>query len=571
MTKNDRIFYLILGAIGIIVILIFTIINISTNVPKLQAQGNVEKLAKVMLSNSNQNKRIAAAYALGELRDPSSKEALVSVFSDENADLRLAAVEALGQYKDIETSADLINMLNDKSKSVQLVSHQALLNLGEDAIPSLLEASSKNSLRNPIISILLDMGEPTIIPLIATLDQPDSNQVRLAKMALEQLSPLSHQPLIAALASEQEMIRDGARSILLKIGDPVSDELLLALNEEAFQAQIVSILIEMGSFEALIDSVDSYPQISDPLIQVLITQLSNKDISVKNTAKLQLERFGEAAAPALIQVLGNNSSFPYASDLLKRMGEKALPSLLNIGLEHEDEEIVVRTLRILGEISNNESLPAVIKMFNHSFQPIRLEAARTLEKMTPLEAVPDLIEAYKDKDSNVKKAVHEALIAIFKTVEQDIQKAAMQICTGKAVPGTVPFELKYGDKNPHPFVVLDYSRSISFITYKLPPDWLPFSVEEIQGVVCLSIAQSDVVETCSYSGNVKVKRIQYKQGFILRSAFDGAILEGDLLLAEKPSGCPYIKLGSGDIHGPAVDVNQLLAWFRKWGYKFDLP
>jgi len=101
MTKNDRIFYLILGAIGIIVILIFTIINISTNVPKLQAQGNVEKLAKVMLSNSNQNKRIAAAYALGELRDPSSKEALVSVFSDENADLRLAAGEALGQYKDI--------------------------------------------------------------------------------------------------------------------------------------------------------------------------------------------------------------------------------------------------------------------------------------------------------------------------------------------------------------------------------------------------------------------------------------------------------------------------------------
>lgn len=157
----------------------------------------------------------------------SAIDALIWGLSNENPQIREMSVWTLSE---IETPAErivpaIISSLTDSDETIRVIGSVALQNLGEPAVPYLIDALSA-----PAAEIRLNaayaLGEigtslDTVIPaLIDTLTDPEWNVRRLVVRALVRIGTPAVDSLIQALNSPDQDLRRMAERALNDIGTP---------------------------------------------------------------------------------------------------------------------------------------------------------------------------------------------------------------------------------------------------------------------------------------------------------------------------------------------------------------
>ena len=154
-------------------------------------------------------------------------DALIRGVSDENPQVREMSAWTLSE---IGTPAArvvpvLISTLADPDENIRVVGSVALQNLGEPAVPYLIDALKAESaeIRLNAAYALGEISTPldTILPaLIRTLTDPEWNVRRLVVRALVTIGSPAVTPLIQALNSDDPDLRRMAERALSDIGTP---------------------------------------------------------------------------------------------------------------------------------------------------------------------------------------------------------------------------------------------------------------------------------------------------------------------------------------------------------------
>lgn len=189
-----------------------------------QAQEQQIKTLVNQLGDRAAARRTEASEALVEM-GPKAVDALIDGLSDENPQIREMSAWTLSEIK---TPTDrivpaLISVLADTDENIRVVGSVALQNLGEPAVPYLIDALTAEAMEIRL-NAAYALGEigtqlDVILPaLINTLTDPEWNVRRLVVRALATIGTPAIEPLIAALNSPNPDLRRMAERALNDIG-----------------------------------------------------------------------------------------------------------------------------------------------------------------------------------------------------------------------------------------------------------------------------------------------------------------------------------------------------------------
>ena len=189
-----------------------------------QAQEQQTKALVNQLGDKAAVRRTQATEALVEM-GPKAIDALIHGLSDENPQIREMSAWTLSEIKipAARIVPALISVLTDSDENIQVVGSVALQNMGEPAVPYLIDALTADAagIRLNAAYALGEIGTPldTILPaLINTLTDPEWNVRRLVVRALATIGTPAIEPLIGALNSPNPDLRRMAERALNDIG-----------------------------------------------------------------------------------------------------------------------------------------------------------------------------------------------------------------------------------------------------------------------------------------------------------------------------------------------------------------
>jgi hypothetical protein len=132
-------------------------------------------------------------------------------------------------------------------------------------------------------------------------------------------------------------------------------------------------------------------------------------------------------------------------------------------------------------------------------------------------------------------------------------------CKGQPVKGVSDYQPLHGS---HPIVILQNDRSS---LRRIPDEWMPKSLEEIELVACVGKEEKVLMETCHYESGGKVKRYQYQVTIQLVAASTGQVLK-NIKVQGSPEYCAVSVQGSaaGTIEGGYVLTADLTNALSSW-------
>jgi len=311
--------------------------------------------------------RIWAAYTLGQIGPDaaSANENLVDCLRDDNADLRAVAVRALGQIQatDRGTISSLVTALSDMATRVRRRSAIALGKLGSDAqaaVPDLIETLNDQTIRSEVIDALVEIGQPTVIELIAALK---NDNIRLdASEALRRIDPETarketvDQPTLADLAALEIAIRDPARDVKSRI--------------------------------AAVNSLAQLGEISAP---ILLSVFADASTEVSRASSSAFRKIGASAVPLLRRTMKDDSPLVRwtTADAIGAIGpdaRDAVPDLI-AAIQDPDRTVRHRAVNALSALgpSAEPAVPALIAVMQNprDAEPTRQLAIKVLGRTGP--------------------------------------------------------------------------------------------------------------------------------------------------------------------------------------------
>ncbi len=323
----------------------------------------VESLIQSLRSDK-QLTRLSAAEALGAIGDPRAVDPLLAMLQGDDYAGRWAAAEALGRIRDPRAVDPLIESLRGAQVDLRSAIVTALNQIGDPrAVPTLVKflKDENPDTRISAARVVGRLGGAEVAPsLIPSLNDP-APEVRIsAAEALGRLGAAEAlEPLIAMLADDQIGVRLAAAAALGKIGDPrAMPPLVDALQpHDAEQRMVVA-----GAIGLLRDPAGTQP---------LIALLRDEREPVQAAAVAALEQMGSAAAPDLINCLGDYSS-----------------------------RICAIAARLLGGAGYQEARDPIVALLKHTDAGVRQAAAAALTRLgyTP-ETLEDRVTFYiADRD-----------------------------------------------------------------------------------------------------------------------------------------------------------------------------
>jgi HEAT repeat protein len=294
--------------------------------------------------------RFAAAAALGFIGDAITVDLLMAALNDTNRNVQSGAAIALGLKKHSSAIGSLITMLGDSDEFVVASVAGALINIGEPSIPPLIAAFSADDefVRAAAALILRKIGNPAIPSLITALGDANKTIQIMASTTLGKIGEPAIQPLIAALSDANETVRLAAGAALIQIGEPAIQLLITALSD-------ANETVRLAAGAALI-------QIGEPAIQLLITAFSDTNRDIKSYSTLLLSSICEPAIQPLIMALGHaNKDIRTGSMVaLRDIGEPAVQPLIMV-IDEVDHNTRLHVATALQEIGTPEALEALRK------------------------------------------------------------------------------------------------------------------------------------------------------------------------------------------------------------------
>jgi len=337
---------------------------------KLGDERAVEALVEA-LSDSDEYVRKSAVTALRRIGGPAAMEGLRRALADRSEQVVLQAVNGLRDMRDREAVEPLVRVLTRRERSLQLAATDALIRIGADAVPPLMEAFKDRALRrrigNQIWKILVDMGTKSIDPLLQMLT--DENQyVRLTAISVlgrigdrRVAAPLVHlflddprmqEAVVTTLARLEE------RRVLESPGSPAADR-------EIFLPRDV------------VDGFLGRPR--EDVTRVLTEALDNPSPKVR--------RFALKALYAL-------------------HGDSALDRLV-AALKDDDIDVKRLAIKIMGKMRNKRVIDPLVQLILHDGEQVEETAWNTLKVLTDLREYDELRARVAKERAGTRPAVRK--------------------------------------------------------------------------------------------------------------------------------------------------------------------
>lgn len=195
----------------------------------------------------------------------SKTDKYIQNLKSENKEARKEAANSLAWITDSKAVEPLIGALKDVDEEVRIEAAFALGKIGDiRAVEPLIEALIDEPVKQSAANALGDIGDiQAINPLIEALKDKDSYVQSAAETALRKIcdknDSQSIEPLILALHDKDKYVQTTCADILVSIGQPSLDTIVVALkSDESIRYIITRILIRIGNSsaeEALIDTL----------------------------------------------------------------------------------------------------------------------------------------------------------------------------------------------------------------------------------------------------------------------------------------------------------------------------
>ena len=405
------------------------------NVEKMKARRDVNGLIKA-LSYKNGDVHRAAIQALKEIGAPAVTP-LIAALKDEKSYVRAAAAWALGEIKDPRAVEPLIAALRDGDGFMRGTAIPALGEIGAPAVEPLIAAlQDKNKeVRWTAAQVLGRIGDARAVePLIAALKE-ECNDVRWnAARALGQIGDArAVQPLTAALKDEWPLVRQTAAEALGQIGDPRAVEPLTAvLQDEESQVRqaAAEALDRLGWEPGPAETAGWYWMAKRDWdkcvawgalgVELLIAALKDRNSEVRRDAIQALGEIGAPAVTPLIAALKDKREYvrQAAAEALGRIGDARAVEPLSAALK-DVPYAAAQALDCLGWKPGQDENAGWYWMAKHDWKK-----CVTLGAL----AVEPLIAALKDEDWNVRRAAARALVSIYQKGElpQNVREAILR-------------------------------------------------------------------------------------------------------------------------------------------------
>ena len=310
--------------------------------------GTVPKLI-TCLKDERWRVREQAAKSLGLLKDSQAVQGLMIVAGrDRDGAVKSAAAEALGRIGDSKAVPALIKLFKDTSKIVRETAGTALLYIGEESIPALIE-----TLKDPHFVVrchgVRALGGMTTDYQMGKAWTTDSRVV---------------DALILALKDDDRAVREDATIALGIIGDPKAVEgLIEAMKEGAVKRHAISALGMIGDARALRPVMDAlkgkgFIQQGTPTPGCIISE----DQLIKEAAATALGHFrDQKVIPDLIFLLKDIVLREYAASSLVLMGDVAIEPLVAFLHDPDASKVEKESERVMAFASTRLTASSALK------------------------------------------------------------------------------------------------------------------------------------------------------------------------------------------------------------------
>ncbi|MFW5709073.1 MAG: HEAT repeat domain-containing protein, partial [Chloroflexota bacterium] len=294
---------------------------------------------------------------------------LIEIMRGDRWQRRRKAAWALGNIQEPSAIPELVQALRDENESVRREADYALARIGQPAIPALVEGLNESDpdMRAAIIKILGRIGDPSTVPHITAClndtEWPRTEEVRVCDLAAIALEHISTEDAHAAVDSWKGTSKSAAKTsnwkARVKSSQPVNGRQQLPLeivlertgdadwsirrdaarelryhDPELALPHLLKLLADEDA-QVRWAAVNSLAQFSgDVVIQGLTTALHDEDYRIVDSAAHSLAQLGETAIPDLIAalaeknpnvraaaaealgVIGNDTAIPHLADAL---------------------------------------------------------------------------------------------------------------------------------------------------------------------------------------------------------------------------------------------------------------
>lgn len=365
----------------------------------------------------------------------------------------------------------LVAQLKEASKASEAA--QALLRLGKDALPALLEAlrSPDETLRARARAVLIQLGREATPLLISQLNTaPPLVQVQLCEVFVKTQAREALPALIAALHHPDEAVRLQAAQAIGRLGDTSILPALLKVAQDASPEVRVAAVVALGYFpqavkplcdllrddpkmvvrraaaralgglrdpsslpallEALEDGFWWYERerevedllqaiaVFGPLaVEPLIQALNSRERAVRRLAAILLGRIGDRRALEPLGLALYDLHFEVgdaAAEALTHFGAVAL-DIFEEALRHPEAALRERAVRALGKIAHPRAGELLLGSLEDPEEQVRLQTIQSLVALKERRALPILQAMAEDRSQRaLSQAARMAIEAILR-------------------------------------------------------------------------------------------------------------------------------------------------------------
>jgi len=332
----------------------------------------IEPLIKTM-EEGDWTSRPNAAVALSQIEDTRINDLLLQDLISPNPDIQESALVAIGDRSISKDGVELlISALSDEDPQVR---RAAAIVFGSIKVPTAVQ---------PLVEAFISYEEDMIC-------------AQYAQMALINIGEPSVAPMIALLDSTNGHIEWNAQETLIKIGKPAVEPLIVVLSDENPQVRINAIysLGEIKDSRAI-----------EPLLRIL---KEDEDI-LSDASRSALSKMGSSTIDLFIELLHDENP---------RIRIKAIDGLTYIDDERvvepiisalQDEKVCLHAIEALGKLKDARAVEPLLEFLADDDCFTRESVIEALGEIKDERAIDPLIQMLKDPRYEVTNATILALV-----------------------------------------------------------------------------------------------------------------------------------------------------------------
>ena len=346
---------------------------------------------------------------------------------------------------------------------------------------------------------------------------------------------------------------------------------------EALLAEAVgeTVKIYSGDVTGALDILVELEELAIPALIEAIEDPAICDLSPANYLQDTLISMGSAAVPSLIEMLGDSSADARvdAAFMLGQIDDERCVAPLIDALEDSDTWVRYQAAYALGYLQAEDAIEPLIELLSDADEYVQGAALDALTDIG-MPVVELLLGLYHDGSTSDQESIADVLLSIFKANEDAIAEVAFSVCSGEPLTDASKYNRYEGEY--HPTIILQNDGDVDYSTYELPVDWLAFTPEMLELVVCLGEEEKQVVQVCQYyytgtgAAAPSITRYRYEQDAAIYVALTGYKMGSTTLRGSQPDACPWTTYSSTtQITGGYITSDDVGTWLSAYGIPME--